>query len=95
MNVVLTATAEARLKRTLLVLSRHCSESYLLRLRGEVARSMAWLADHPHGGQFEPVLESRGHGHRRIIAGPFKIVYRIVKDTIYVTDIFDPRKMKG
>ena len=60
---------------------------------------VSWLKDHPEGGQYESQLEWRGQGHRRVLAGPFKIVYRISKGVITITDIFDsrrdPKEMKG
>ena len=38
-------------------------------------------------------------GHRRLIESHFKIIYRVIGDCIYITDIFDSRqdadKMKG
>jgi len=34
-------------------------------------------------------------GHRRIIEGHFKIVYKIERDIIYITDFFDTRQDTG
>lgn len=49
--------------------------------------------------QQEEYLEHLGKGHRRIIHGYFKIIYRLEGELIYVTDFFDtrrdPAKMKG
>jgi len=52
------------------------------------------LAERPKVGQMEPTLETMEMGHRRIIIGHFKIIYRIdeVLDAIFVTDIFDSRQ---
>jgi hypothetical protein len=37
--------------------------------------------------------------YRRLVVGNFKVIYRIEKDLIYVTDIFDarqdPKRMRG
>lgn len=50
-------------------------------------------------GQYEPDLEHLGKGHRRLVEGHFKIIYRVEGDVVYVTDIFDsrqdPQKMRG
>lgn len=58
-----------------------------------------YLRHHPGAGQFEPELEDLGEGHRRWVAGNYKIVYLIHGYVIRVTDIFDarqdPRKMRG
>lgn len=57
------------------------------------------LADNPHIGQYEEYLEHLGKGHRRLVEGNFKIIYRIEGRYIYITDFFDtrqaPEKMKG
>ena len=57
------------------------------------------LGDYPLKGQFEPFLSELKQGHRRIIEGNFKIIYRIENDIIYIVDFFDgrvdPKKMKN
>jgi len=57
------------------------------------------LSNNPSKGQREEYLEHLGLQHRRIVEGHFKIIYRIQKEIIYVTDFFDsrqdPEKMKG
>jgi plasmid stabilization system protein ParE len=49
--------------------------------------------------QQEEYLEHLGKGHRRVIEGPVKIIYRIEREHIYIIDFFDsrqdPEKMKG
>jgi plasmid stabilization system protein ParE len=47
------------------------------------------LSGHPYKGQIEPYLSKLNQGHRRLIEGNFKIVYRIENDVIYVVDFFD------
>ncbi|WP_369413895.1 type II toxin-antitoxin system RelE/ParE family toxin [Belliella alkalica] len=57
------------------------------------------LIDNPEKGQFEEYLEHLGKGHRRLVEGDFKIIYRIESEKVYMTDFFDtrqaPEKMKG
>ncbi|CAD5271432.1 MULTISPECIES: type II toxin-antitoxin system RelE/ParE family toxin [unclassified Imperialibacter] len=49
--------------------------------------------------QQEEYLEHLGKGHRRVIEGHVKIIYRIEREHIYIIDFFDsrqdPEKMKG
>ncbi|MBK8499774.1 MAG: type II toxin-antitoxin system RelE/ParE family toxin [Flavobacteriales bacterium] len=78
--------------RTIRVLSKTYSQAYLRRLKAEVDKSIKWLGRYPKAGQFEGELEWLGLGHRRIVVGPFKIVYRILGDRIVVNDIFDSRR---
>jgi len=53
----------------------------------------------PFLGQSEEYLEHLEKGHRRLIDGHFKIIYRVESSTVYITDFFDsrqdPSKMKG
>lgn len=50
-------------------------------------------------GQNEEYLDHLGMGHRRLVEGFYKIIYRIDSNCIYITDFFDtrqdPKKMKG
>ena len=57
------------------------------------------LLTNPSMGQQEEYLEHLGLGHRRVIDGNYKIIYRVEGENIYITYIFDsrqdPAKMKG
>jgi plasmid stabilization system protein ParE len=57
------------------------------------------LVEWPHAGQVEIWMEGRKFVYRRLVVGNFKVIYRIEKDLIYVTDIFDarqdPKRMRG
>ena len=72
----------------------------------EIARIIALLLDkadslasNPYLGQIEEYLEHLEKGHRRVVEGHFKIIYRVEDKTIYITDFFDtrqdPKKMKN
>ncbi|WP_424961468.1 type II toxin-antitoxin system RelE/ParE family toxin [Ekhidna sp.] len=57
------------------------------------------LGLNPYKGQREDYLKHLKQEHRRIIEGHFKIIYRVEREVIYITDFFDsrqsPSKMKG
>jgi toxin ParE1/3/4 len=50
------------------------------------------LSRYPGLGAIEPQLEHLKMGHRRLIVGHFKIIYRILPSEIIVLDIFDSRQ---
>ncbi len=50
------------------------------------------LKEFPKMGQIEENLESLGLGHRYLIEGNYKIIYRIQGKIISITDIFDTRQ---
>lgn len=99
MKLILLAQARDSERRTLRLLARTHSVSYVRGLQRQVARKLEWLKSNAFTGQLEPGLEDLGLQHRRVIVGPFKIIYRVVADRIIVTDIFDsrrdPKQMKG
>lgn len=99
MKLIVLAQANDSKRRTLRLLARTHSISYIRGLRREVIAKLEWLKDNAFSGQFEPELEDLGIQHRRVIVGPFKIIYRVASDRIVVTDIFDsrrdPKGMKG
>jgi len=57
------------------------------------------LKNHPLSGQLEPHLEKLNEGHRYLVSGNFKIIYKPIKEGILITDVFDarqnPSKMKA
>ncbi len=46
----------------------------------------------PQKGQREEYLQHLQEDHRRIIEGHFKIIYKIIGESIYITDFFDTRQ---
>ena len=71
----------------------------VLEIRNQLLDKADNLVINPHLGQYEEYLDHLEKGHRRLIEGNFKIIYRIESDCIYITDFFDtrqdPKKMKG
>ncbi len=53
------------------------------------------LEQFPFGGQVEPWLEHKGMGHRRVVAGNHKVVYRLRQDEVRIVDVFDSTQGPG
>ena len=53
------------------------------------------LEQFPYGGQVEPWLEQQGLGHRRVVLGNYKVVYRIFANEVRIVDVFDSRQDPG
>jgi len=57
------------------------------------------IHEFPFSHQEEESLKHLKFGHRRVIKRDFKIIYKIVEETIFVTDFFhshrNPKQMKG
>jgi len=62
------------------------------KIRISIHKKALQLKDFPLLGREEEILSSLGQGHRYVVEGQYKIIYRIIEDTIYITDIFDTRR---
>jgi toxin ParE1/3/4 len=72
--------------------ARETSERVADKITKKIIDDIDWLVDHPRGGQYEPLLDHLGLGHRRLVSGNYKIIYRIIEGLILVSDIFDARQ---
>ncbi len=68
------------------------------RIRAAVIKKAMLLRTHPQLGQEEPSLKLLNLGHRYLVEGNYKIIYRLIDQEVFITDVFDtrqdPRKMK-
>jgi plasmid stabilization system protein ParE len=60
-----------------------------LEIKDRLMQKARCLRDYPHKGQPEPYLSKLKQGHRRLIEGNIKIIYRIENKMIYIVDFFD------
>ena len=99
MKLVYTEQALNSLEELLKFNATKVSREKLIEIRDQILDMADTLLLQPLKGQKEPFLEHLGLGHRRLVENHYKIIYRVVGDYIYVTDIFDsrqdPDKMKG
>lgn len=99
MKLVYTEQALASLEETLEFIALSVSQEKLIEIRNRILDRADTLLKQPLIGQKEPFLDHLGLGHRRLIEGHCKIIYKVVGEYIYITDIFDsrkdPDKMKG
>ena len=61
-------------------------------IRNGVLSSTNQLSKHPTSGQIEESLIDLKNGHRYIIRGNYKIIYKIQNHKLYITDVFDTRQ---
>ncbi|MCK9270299.1 MAG: type II toxin-antitoxin system RelE/ParE family toxin [Bacteroidales bacterium] len=99
MKLVYTEQALFSLEESLDLIAPKVSHEKIISTRNEILDAADSLILHPFQGQKETLLEDLGLGHRRLIVGHYKIIYRIIKEYIFITDIFDsrqdPDKMKS
>ena len=99
MKLFYTKQALLSLEQSLNFIAPKVSNNKLVEIQNKILDAADTLILQPEKGQEEPLLKHLKLGHRRIIEGHYKIIYRVIEDKIYITDIFDsrqdPRKMKG
>ena len=62
------------------------------RIKTRIFSSTRQLKQQPNSGQIEPNLEILMEGHRYLVTGNYKVVYKKVNEDILITDIFDSRQ---
>jgi plasmid stabilization system protein ParE len=99
MKLIYTEQALFSLEEALSIIAPKVTNDKLIEIRNEILDAADTLLLQPQQGQKEPFLEHLGLGHRHLVIGHYKIIYRVIKESIYITDIFDsrqdPDKMKG
>lgn len=99
MKLVYTEQALDSLEEALNFIAPKVSHEKLIEIRDSILDKADTLLLHPLKGQKETFLGHLGLDHRRLIEGHYKIIYRVIGEYIYITDIFDsrqdPEKMKG
>lgn len=99
MKLVYTEQALISLEETLEFLAKNVTNEKLMAISDRISEKVKVLLNQPFIGQEEPLLQYLGSGHRRLLVGHCKIIYKVVDEYIYITDIFDsrqdPDKMKG
>lgn len=61
-------------------------------IRTEIFTATRQLKKHPTSGSIEFNLEEIKQGHRYLIKGNYKIIYKEVPEGILITDVFDTRQ---
>ena len=99
MNLIYTEQALNSLEQALEFIAPEVTQKKLLEIRNRILDRADTLLLQPNQGPKEPYLEHLNLDYRRIIESHYKIIYRVVGETIYITDVFDsrqdPDKMKG
>lgn len=62
------------------------------KIKNEILTATNQLKRYPYSGQIEINLEELKEGHRYLIKGNYKIIYKEIKEGILITDVFDTRQ---
>ncbi|AEE51919.1 type II toxin-antitoxin system RelE/ParE family toxin [Haliscomenobacter hydrossis] len=92
MTVLYTAWAKNQLREIYNYYKEIGSSKKGRKIRISIHKKVLKLKAFPFLGREEELLSVLGQGHRYIVEGQYKIIYRIIEDNVYITDIFDARR---
>ncbi len=97
-QIIWTNFAISELKNIFLYYRMVAGEKTADKIRKSIFSSTKPLLKQAFVGALEENLTDLKQGHRYLVKGNYKIIYRVIDDNIYITDIFDcrqnPTKMK-
>jgi plasmid stabilization system protein ParE len=91
-KLVYLPSARKHFREAMEYLHREAGPRVTAKIRAGILDEAERLKQFPGGGQEEEYLSHLGKGHRRLVQGNYKIIYRIEGEVIYITDIFDTRQ---
>lgn len=62
------------------------------KIKAEIFTATRQLKKHPSSGQIEINLEEINEGHRYLVKGNYKIIYKKIPEGMLITDVFDTRQ---
>ena len=96
MTIVITGLARASLQKIYSYFRSKGAGMKGREIRKKVLEISKLLVNNPQMGQKEVYLEHLNQDHRYIpVMASYKIIYRIIGQTIYITDVFDTRQAPG
>lgn len=92
MKIIWSDFAKNTLKDIFVYLKDEANVAIARKTRDKIFKSVKQLIKHPFSGQIEESLRSLNEGHRYLVSGNYKIIYKVVENSILITDIFDTRQ---
>jgi plasmid stabilization system protein ParE len=92
MKVLWTRFAFNSLKEIHRYYKENANKSVADNIRNNILASSSQLEIHPESGTIEELLTELKENHSFIVRGNYKIIYRIIGDSVFITDVFDTRQ---
>jgi len=92
MKIIWSDFASKMLQEVVVYYKNNVSPTIAKKIRNEIFKATIQLEKHPKMDQVELNLIRQNEGHRYLVEGNYKIIYKEVKEGILITDIFDTRQ---
>jgi toxin ParE1/3/4 len=97
MKVLWTKFAINELEKEFEYYKEEASLKIARKIKKQAIERVKILKDQPFCGQIEERLIKLGENHRHLVEGNYKIIYKVIECTAYITDFFhtkqNPRKL--
>ena len=92
MKIIWSDFASNTLKDIYTYYKECANKEIAIKIKNGIFFATRQLSNHPDYGQIELTLQQLGEGHRYLVKGNYKIVYKEVEEGILITDVFDTRQ---
>ena len=92
MKIVWSDFASKTLQDIYLYHKEKAEKNIAQQVKSRIFSSTKQLIQYPNSGQLEETLAQLDEGHRYLVSGNYKIIYKKVKEGILITDVYDTRQ---
>ena len=92
MKVFWTKSALNSLSEIFKYYKENVNSAVAINIKDSIFASAKQLEKHSLSGQIEDLLIDLSENHRYLVRGNYKIIYKVYKGKIYITDVFDTRQ---
>ena len=97
MKIIWTKSARSDLSSIYQYYKEKVNSKIARKIRSTIFRRTDILKRHPFAGQQEEMLKVLQEGHRYLVKGNYKIIYKVAEKEVFITQVFDaqqdPQKM--
>ncbi|MBC8487839.1 MAG: type II toxin-antitoxin system RelE/ParE family toxin [Bacteroidetes bacterium] len=92
MNIIWTHSARDELKFIYEYYRDIVSPKVARKIKDNIIKRIEILNNFPYAGQEEETLKVLKENHRYLVESNYKIIYKVTKNIVYITDVFDTRR---
>jgi len=92
MNIIWTKSAKSDLRTIFDYYKYNASHVVANKIKETCLDRVEILYQNPEAGPIDEILKVLNEQHRYLVEGNYKIIYKIVSETIFITGVFDTRQ---
>ena len=92
MKIIWSDFASETLSEIYQYYKKNASPDIALKIKAKIFTATRQLKKQPSSGHIEIHLEKLNEGHRYLVKGNYKIIYKEIPEGMLITDVFDTRQ---